>query len=395
MDLKKIMTFVVCTGMSMTLAACTDTNGSNPDSKAAETTGNSSFGSQKDMVTVNDEILNADPYEHMVQIGNNKIDFPLTVEKLVANGFEYADSNENAIDYLMDINARKDIDFLLNGTQVSLFVGNDTGDYAPISACKADYLTTNAFGEQAEYLIFPGGVRIGFTKNELIAAWGEPYLAEDCYNDGIVTKKYYYVRYYKKEALIDYPLSYCDERYTVTLENDTVTGIQRSWSNYTGSEDADREVTSNDGAATLYYTRNPDVYDRVHDEHTGIITVTNNDYLVSGNSILGYIYRYPYDVAGVSEAEFQKALTKAAHSVYDSIEYKKISMSEDDGIWVGYCTDAFDSSFYIVYALAFDNSWYYGSIGITPITPNAPITDEVKERLYMVVEDMLLSAHQK
>lgn len=395
MNLKKIMAFAVCAGMGMTLAACKDSNVDSSGLNTTETTVNSNSEPQITEITVTEEILNAEPYAHMVQIGNNKVDFPLTVEKLVANGFEYADSNENAIDYLMDINARKDIDFLLNGIQVSLFVGNDTGDYAPTSACKADYLITNAFGEQAEYLIFPGGVRVGSTKNELIAAWGEPYSEEDCYDDGVVTKKYYYVRYYKKGAMIDYPLSYCDEEYTVTLENDTVTSIKRDWSDYTGAEDADREVTSKDGTATLYYRRNPEVYDRVHDEHTGIITVAGNDYLVHGNSILGYIWSYPYDVAEVNEAEFQTALTRAAYSVYDNIEYKQLSMSEDDGIWVGYCTDFFDNSFYIAYVLAFDNQWYYGTISISPHTPDAPVTDEVKERLYTIVEDMLLSAHQE
>lgn len=378
--LKKALISVVCVAMGVTLMACGNKN-------------ESGVGSQATKITVNNEILNADPYAHMVQIFNNKIDFPLTVEKLEQAGMQYADSNKNAIDYLMDINATAHIDFLINENVVKIYIKNDTGDYAPISACTPVSLTTSAFGEHSECLVFPGGIRVGSTKDELITAWGNPNAEEDRYNEGVVSKEYQYFRYPKSD--MGRLTSYCDEKYTVTLENDIITSIQRQWSDYTGVEDVDRVATSKDGTAKLYYKRNPEVYDRIHDKTTGIITVGGNDYVVTGNSLWGYIFSYPFNVAEVNEAAFRRAITESVSTFSDDIEYKKLSMTEDDGIWVGHCTSLVDNSFCIAYALAFDNTWYHGDLFIESITPNAPITDEVKERLYKIVEDMLLSAHQE
>lgn len=155
---------------SICLSACGQGSSSASISASAPTKPGVEDGpAANDVGTPGADILEAQPFEPLIQVGGTVLTLPVAYSSFVAAGAENMDSEYNA-DYLVDAGAHHIVSFSIDDTQVTAYVHNDADERLPLKDC----VIKSTYSTQGEGLFYPGGVYAGMALDELTAAWGEP-----------------------------------------------------------------------------------------------------------------------------------------------------------------------------------------------------------------------------
>lgn len=224
--------------MIVFLTACSNNSGSinkNANNNTLDggetvsTSNNSTDGKGKE-TKISTEIMDADTYSSLVQIGNNVISMPTDYSTLINIGATLAEA-EISEDFLMDALSEKNINMVFNNTIIEIRIKNELNERAPLKNSKINKITKT----NGPDVIYPKGIQVGSGLQVLIDSWGEPSLdSSKSYGNEIVYK---YMEYPINPEIISSLSSTLDlmsatgYHYTVTVDRNTskITNIQCAW----------------------------------------------------------------------------------------------------------------------------------------------------------------------
>lgn len=159
-----LLLFVLC------LSACGQES---PPPGVATTPGptatHSNDPSQAETAVPTQAILSAQPFDPVLQVGNEVLTLPASYEDWVNSGAVNVDTKYND-SYLVDANSYHIVTFEVCDAQVKIYVHNDTDNRLEINSCTIKSI----YSTQSEDLFYPGGVHVGMSIDDLTAVWGEP-----------------------------------------------------------------------------------------------------------------------------------------------------------------------------------------------------------------------------
>lgn len=179
-NLKSITAAVMAVCMCVTMTGCGEKEKRNMDELTekdfedaaseleAEFNSSAAFESTEavnEEIKISDEILTAKMYSCKRQIGNTVFSFPLNASDLFAAGAICQDE-QTPDTIIINEHTRKDVEVIMDGEVHSLIFCNETDERKLIKDCVIYNGSKNS--------IYPGGIKIGSTVDELINAWGEP-----------------------------------------------------------------------------------------------------------------------------------------------------------------------------------------------------------------------------
>lgn len=179
---KTFLSIIMAIGICVSMTGCGSTSNGAADAPSAKE------GKVKELKAT-DEILEADIYSQKVQLGNQVVTFPVTLDELISIGAE-VENDINPINYILEPGYSNTAELNIDGWTYILWFHNYTDKMEGqerqrlqfkdcISDCTYAYklISSDSFDTYMECndnIIFPKGVKSGMSVDELKSAWGEP-----------------------------------------------------------------------------------------------------------------------------------------------------------------------------------------------------------------------------
>jgi hypothetical protein len=209
------------------------------------------------------EILAAELFDPLIQVGNTVLSLPADYGDLITAGAVNVD-DKYIETYLMDAGMHVNgVEFQIMGTKIKADMHNNTTDRIQLHDCVIGNLYSSGGGE----LFYPGGVHVGLGMTELVSAWGEP-LEESGW--GLFSSdeylRYWYIHEpYAVGRLLDNSndalLSSSGNQYDILIKRDDqrIFSISRTFTN-TASAGALREHDKETNGVRLCYSVTDNFY---------------------------------------------------------------------------------------------------------------------------------------
>ena|GEM_PF-6671820 len=182
---KTIIAVAVIAAMTVGMTGCSDNenteNNSGANGAIPNLTEDGIMPPMSSNFEVTQEILNADIYSGLVQIGDTVIQLPTTVGDFLSAGATINDDTSE--DFLMNSKEVKNVDMTIGGTQFRFLAENNESER--ISLKEAETNTIEIIGvatnidetgtaSSSEDIFFPLGIKVGDSIADLTEKWGEP-----------------------------------------------------------------------------------------------------------------------------------------------------------------------------------------------------------------------------
>lgn len=315
-------------------------------------------------VKVSKEILKADKYSGMLQLGKNTvIQCPVTLDELIDAGAVF---EENPNTTIIEPDRTSSCNFQLDGFEYYVSFWNDTKERQLVKDCICIGVPGSAFGRD---IVFPGGVKVGMSGDDLIKAWGEPdYKDIDVYG--------YYDGYCLRNEDGSKPFSSTGNSYVVNinLETKAVSAITYETNKETG-EMIENSRDDSDGYKYTY---------------------TIPDYLSDGNYLFEcngesylFIFNGVSNLRSVKMTEFTDDAIKAALDKLGSSEKDFVynyKLSDDHAV---VCYKYSQNGRFMVYICYIDSDFKMHRISSYIYPCNG--TTEISEDAFTALEELMFS----
>jgi len=340
------------------------------------------------------EILSAQMFEPIVQVGDTILTLPIVYSDILAAGAVCMDAQYSE-SYLVDANAYHIVSFRIRDTQTKLYVYNDTDDKIQMK----DAIIKNIHSTNGDDIIFPGGICTGIDLNELTTIWGNDF--EDASQSSSDTLTYVYRQYpYVSNRLVGHygsdVRSATGNTYSVRIDRNTakITEFSHSFTDGVGSDAVYEGKFEFNNGNKLHYSLPGNFY------YNGISGVGQSVLIIDGKEYIAVL-----DIPGTSwqwDIKEGESLTEGldghfnktdaySHSSRNAYNVRVVS-NDDKAYAAGYLLE--DGKYSAIGGFAQGKKIFTSTTTyMIPLNPNDEITPNAQKAFEKLFEDLVLSMH--